>query len=63
MASRFIWMDSTLQDLSNYTKNTKFGVKTKKLCKLQSMKLFVTAKELFALVNQKSKKHATGSPW
>ena len=46
MASRFIWMDSTLQDLSNGTQNIKFGVRTKKLCKLQSMKLFNVAKAL-----------------
>ena len=38
MASIIIWIDSTLQDLSNDTKNTKFGVQTKNLCKLQSMK-------------------------
>ena len=52
MASSFIWMDSTLQGLSNDTNNTKFGVRTKKLCKLQSMKLFVKAKALFAVAKE-----------
>ena len=36
MASRFM-MDYKLQELSNNTKSTKFGVRTKKLCKLQSI--------------------------
>ena len=31
-------MDSTLQDLSMDTKNTKIGVRTKKLCKFQNLK-------------------------
>ena len=31
-------MDSTLQELSRYTKNTKIGVRTKKLCKFQNLK-------------------------
>ena len=37
MVSSYIWMDSTVQELSNDTKNTKFEVRTKKLCKLQSI--------------------------
>ena len=37
MASIFIWMDSTLQDLLNGTKNTKFGVRTRKLLPRQPM--------------------------
>ena len=31
-------MDSTLQELSRDTKNTKIGVRTKKLCKFQNLK-------------------------
>ena len=31
-------MDSTLQDLSKYNKNTKIVVRTKKLCKFQNLK-------------------------
>ena len=31
-------MDSTLQELSIYTKNSKIGVQTKKLCKFQYLK-------------------------
>ena len=38
MASRFM-MDYKLQELSNNTKNTKFGVRTKKLCKLKSIEV------------------------
>ena len=48
MAISFILMDSTLQDLSNDTKNTKFGVRTKKLCKFQSMKIFIVAEGISA---------------
>ena len=43
MEISFILMDSKLQELSNDTKNTKFGVRTKKLCKFQSMKMFIVA--------------------
>ena len=39
MESIFIWMYSTLQEISNGTKNTKFGVQTKKLFKLQFLSL------------------------
>ena len=35
MVTSYKWMDSTLQELSNDTKNTKFGVQLKKLYKLQ----------------------------
>ena len=38
IASRYICMDSTLQDISMDTKNTKIGVRTKKLCKFQNLK-------------------------
>ena len=37
MGSSFIWMDFKIQDLSNGTKNTKFGVRTRKLCPRQFM--------------------------
>ena len=56
MVSSFTWMDSTLQGLYDDTKNTKFGVRMKMLCKLQSMKLFVAVKALFATTDQKSNK-------
>ena len=32
------WQDSILNDISIESKNTKFGVLTKELCKLQAMK-------------------------
>ena len=45
MEASFIWMNSTLHDLSNDTKNTKFGVQMKKFCKL------LNSCSYFALVN------------
>ena len=37
IASRHIWIDYTLQDISRDTKNTEIGVRTKKLCKFQKL--------------------------
>ena len=46
MAENVIQMDSTLQYLSNDIKNTKIGVRMKKLCKLQSRNNFSLLKRV-----------------
>ena len=63
MASIYIWMDSKLQELSNNTKNTKFGARTKKLCKLQSIEV-VCHDEATSSPQQtrRATNEATGSP-